>query len=274
MKQILKKIFFLPLLVAAFASCKKDENKVVFEGGTAPSLTASTAGPLILEIANKNLEAVRFNWTNPNYSFNTGISSQDVQYTLQIAEAGTDFAVVQEKSIAKDLNTALTVGQLNAYLLALELEDGVAHDVEFRLKSSLVNNTAVLFSNTIRMTITPYLDVKYPVPTNLYITGSATPGNWQCGCGEPELLSQKFTKINAYTFELDLTLNADNSYLLLPVYGSWSAKYGGTGSSNNSNNVFEDDFKPGGSDLKAPPQTRLYRITVDFKTGKFKVRAI
>jgi len=274
MKNMIKKIFFLPLLVAAFASCKKDENKVVYEGGTDPVLSASTTGPLVLEILNKNLEAVKFTWTNPNYKFNTGISSQDVLYTLQIAEAGTNFAKAAEKAISKDLTTSLTVGELNSYLLGLELDFGVAHNMEIRLKSNMANNTAVLYSNVIDMTITPYLDVKYPVPTNLYITGSATPGNWQCGCGEPELLSQKFTQINAYTFELDITLSANNSYLLLPVYGSWSAKYGGTGSSNNSNNVFEDDFKPGGSDLKAPGATRPYKITVDFKTGKFKVRAI
>lgn len=271
MKKIFQKLFIVPLLAASFASCKKDENKVVFEGGTEPVLTASTTGPLVLEIANKDRDAVTFNWTNPDYTFNTGISSQNVLYTLQIAVAGTNFANPQEKTIASDLNATLKVSELNAFLLSLDLPENVAHDMEIRLKSSLVNNTAVLYSNVLRMTITPYLDVKYPVPDNLYITGSATPGNWQCGCGEPELLSQKFTKINSYTFELELTLSADNSYLLLPVYGSWSAKYGGINSSNNTNNVFEDDFKPNGSDLKAPPQTRLYRITVDFKTGRFKL---
>lgn len=271
MKKIFQKLFIIPLLAASFASCKKDENKVVFEGGTDPVLTASTAGPLVLEIANKDRDAVTFNWTNPDYRFNTGISSQNVLYTLQIAVAGTNFANPQEKTIASDLSSTLKVSELNAFMLSLDLAENIAHDMEIRLKSSLVNNTAVLYSNVIRMTITPYLDVKYPVPDNLYITGSATPGNWQCGCGEPELLSQKFTKINSYTFELELTLSADNSYLLLPVYGSWSAKYGGINSSNNTNNVFEDDFKPNGSDLKAPPQTRLYKITVDFKTGRFKL---
>lgn len=274
MKNLFKKLFILPLLLAAFASCDKDENQVVYEGGTDPVLRASATGPFILEIANKNQELIRFDWTNPNYQFNTGLSSQDVFYTLQIALAGTNFAKPAEKAIAKDLSTVLTVGELNGLLLGIELDFGVAHNLEVRLKSAMNNNTANLFSNVIAMTVTPYLDVKYPVPANLYITGSATPGNWQCGCGEPELLSQKFTQINAFTFELDITLSANNSYLLLPVYGSWSAKYGGVQNSNNTNNVFEDEFKPGGSDLKAPPTTRPYRITVDFKTGKFKVRPI
>ena len=76
------------------------------------------------------------------------------------------------------------------------------HDLEFRIKANLTNNTAVLYSNVIKMSIKPFLDVKYPVPANLYITGSATPASWQCGCGEPELLSQKFTKVNAFTFKL------------------------------------------------------------------------
>ena len=101
--------------------------------------------------------------------------------------------------------------------------------------------------------------------------GSATPAGWQCGCGEPDLLSQKFTKLSSSKFELTITLSANNSYLLLPVYGSWSAKYGGTGG-NNSNNVTGDLFKPNGSDLKAPASTGSYKITVDFKTGAFTVQ--
>ena len=67
-----------------------------------------------------------------------------------------------------------------------------------------------------------------------------------------------------------ITLTGGGSYLLLPQYGSWSAKYGGTGG-NNSNNVDGGDFKDGGSDLLAPPVTGNYKIEVDFQSGKFKV---
>ena len=87
MKKIFKQLFFLSLLVTVFVSCKKDENKDFFEGGTSPSLTASSSGPLVLLIADRTNPSVSFNWTNPDYKFTTGLSSQDVSYTLQIDTA-------------------------------------------------------------------------------------------------------------------------------------------------------------------------------------------
>lgn len=269
MKVLLGTLFTTAILI----SCKKDENKDYFEGGTSPVLTASSTSPMVLNIANKASQAISFSWSNPNYKFTTGLSSQDVLYTLQFDTTGATFTnpKIQQKTISKDLSVAFTVGELNALLLSLGLLENAPHNIEIRLKSNLINSSVPLYSNVIKMVITPYLDVKYPVPANLYITGSATPASWQCGCGEPELLTQKFTKINSFTFEITLPLSANNSYLFLPVYGSWSAKYGGTGG-GNSNNVTGDDFQPGGNDLKAPPVSGSYKITVDFKTGKFKVQ--
>jgi hypothetical protein len=148
--------------------------------------------------------------------------------------------------------------------------EDMPHEVEMRIKANLTGNAGVLYSNVIQKTITPYLDVLYPVPANLYITGAATPASWQCGCGEPELLSQKFTKVTSSKFEITIMLNGNSSYLFIPVYGSWAAKYGGTGA-NNTNNPNGDNFKPNGGDMISPTASGIYKITVDFKTGKFTV---
>ena len=274
MKKMINQIFTLTLMVALFASCNKDENKDYYEGGTAPVLKATVSTPQILDILLKNSQAVVFSWTNPNYKFTTGISSQDVSYILQMDTTGNNFTgkKIQEKAISKDLSTTLTIGELNTYLLTMGVLEDLPHNIEFRIKSTLANGSVPLYSNVIKLVFQPYLDVVYPVPAKLFITGSATPAGWQCGCGEPDLISQKFTKVSSSKFELTVALSANNSYLLLPVYGSWSAKYGGTGASNNSNNVNGDGFKPNGSDLKAPGSTGTYKITVDFKTGTFSVQ--
>ncbi|HMD00267.1 MAG TPA: SusE domain-containing protein [Ferruginibacter sp.] len=271
MKNILKFMLF-SLGIVALASCEKDENKVQYLGGTAPVLTASSTAPLVLTVANKDNPAVTFYWTNPNYQFNTGISSQDVSYTLQFDTTGSNFTnpKMGQKSVSKDLSTTLTVKELNTILLGMGLTENVAYSVEIRVKSTLANSSAPLYSNVIKITMTPYLDVVYPVPAKLYITGSATPGNWMGG-GDPELVSQRFTKINASTFQLTVTLSANNSYLFVPVYGDWNNKYGGTGA-NNTNNVNGDAFKPNGGDMKAPATTKPYTITVDFKTGTWTVQ--
>ena len=65
-------------------------------------------------------------------------------------------------------------------------------------------------------------------------------------------------------------LSANKSMLFVPVYGDWSNKYGFTGS-NNTNSVNGDSFKPDGGDIKTPAVTKSYKITVDFKTGKYTV---
>ena len=146
---------------------------------------------------------------------------------------------------------------------------------EIRVTSTLSNNSVPLTSNVLKFTgVTPYVippKVAPPASGKLFITGSATPASWQCGCGEAELLSQKFTQVTSTFYVLpSIALTGGASYLLLPQYGSWSAKYGYNGS-GNANNVNGDEFKDGGGDIKAPAATGNYKIEVDFQAGRFTV---
>ena len=273
--KFLSKIFFLTIITATiFTSCKKDENQVFYSGGTAPVLKSSlaTSSSLPLSEADKDLVAMKFWWTNPDYRFTTGVSSQDVTYTIEIDTMGSNFSNPNKKEVSTtaDLMKEITVGDLNKYLVAeMKLKADVNHDVEIRVKSSL-SGSAPLYSNVFKYTIKPYLVVKVALPSSgdLFLVGSASPGGWSNPVPEP---SQKFTKVSGAVYELTVALTAGDSYLLLPVNGSWGDKYGGAGSANNSNNVDGDDFKRGGSDLKAPAVSGNYKITVDFQEGKFKL---
>ena len=274
MKNLLKLSLAVSFLAMAFMSCKKQETQVVFEGGTSPALTAASTAPLVLLKSMENSYAEAFTWTNPNYNFNSGVSSQNVTYTLQFDTTGSNFSSpsIGEKSIQSALTISFTHKELNTILLAMGLKENMAHQVEVRVRASLANNSVPLYSNTLKITITPYLDVKYPVPANLWVTGSATPLSWQCGCaGDNPNNPQKFTQTNAYTFELTIHLNGGGSYLFLPQYGDWSHKYAYDGP-GNGNNVNGDNFIPdGGGDILAPAASGNYKIVVDFKTGKFTV---
>ena len=268
MKKILN--YFLPalLLMTGFVSCKKEENRIYMEGGTAPVLTASTTSSMVLLLANKNNTAIKFDWTNPNYEFTTGPSSQDVSYLLQIDKAGANFGSEKkfERGISKNLTTTFTVGELNTAILGMDLEENIAHNLEIRLRSA-IGSAVPLYSNVINIVVTPYLDVVYPVPDKLFITGGATPGNWMGG-GDPELASQQFTKVSNSDFEIaSLALTGDQGFLFVPVYGDWNNKYGFDGN-GMENNVNGDNFRPGGNDMKAPPSGN-YKIRVSFKTGKY-----
>ncbi|MEO7444882.1 MAG: SusE domain-containing protein [Ferruginibacter sp.] len=276
MKKIITYTGLLVLAVLVLASCEKDENKIYYEGGTAPALSANKTGSIPLSFLNKDNEAITFNWTNPNYSFTTGLSSQDVNYILEIDSLGGNFSSAGKISISvgKDLTKTLTQSELNDLLLnQMVLTPGRIYNLQARIKSNIASSASTqLISNVLSFTVTPYAippKVNPPTSGTLYITGSATPASWQCGCGEPELLSQKFNRISSTLYELSsINLTAGGSYLFLPVYGSWSAKYGFTGA-GNTNNPISDDFKDGGNDIKAPDVGGAYKITVDFQRGKF-----
>jgi len=257
-------------------SCKKAENKDFFEGGTPPSLSASTS-TVTLEPGLEANTALVLKWTNPDYMFTTGISSQDVTYTLEMDTLGANFSSNRKVStvIAKDLSKSYTVGELNGILgntMVLQLNPRRNYTLQLRVISS-IGSTIKLVSNVVSVTTKPFAPppkVTPPTSGKLYITGSATPGNWMGG-GDPELPSQKFTQVSSTLYVLSsIHLNGGGSYLFVPVYGDWNNKYGGLGA-NNTNNVNGDDFKPAGGDLLAPALTADYKITVDFQLGKYTV---
>ena len=285
MKQILKLSFYAIALVVAISSCKKVENQVIYEGGTTPVLKSNNTAPLVLLIADKNNPAISFTWSNPNYKFNTGLSSQDVTYTLQIDTVGSGFKNpnMSETVISKDLGVALTVGELNRKLLSMNLTFNVTKNLNIRVKSALAGGTAVeLYSNVINLTATPYLDAAVTPPGTpalnysdgeLFLVGSSTGGGWNNPVPVP---TQKFTKIDITHYEITATLAGGNEYLLLPVNGSWTNKYGvfcsvNQGNScNSSANAYE--FKAQGDNIKGPLSSGVYTIKVNFITGKITVQ--
>jgi len=269
MKNIFKALLLF-VIAGCFFSCEKDENQVVFDGGTAPVLKTSTA-VIPLSFINKDLPAFTLSWTNPNYQFNTGLSSQDVTYLIEIDTVGANFTNPkrQSVSVAKDLSRTFLQTEFNDFLLnTLQLTPNQPHNVEIRVTSSLVNNTVPLKSNKLSFTVTPYPippKVASPASGKLFLVGGATPGGWSNPVPEP---AQQFTKLSETMFVLTVNLTANESYLFLPVNGSWSAKYGFTGA-NNTNNVNGDDFRAEGGDMKAPATGGSYKIEVDFQRGKF-----
>jgi len=88
MKHIFKFSFIALLAVIFMTACKKEENQAVFSGGTAPALSSTLAGPVTLLKANAANFLFSMTWTDPNYYMNTGISSQDVNYALQMDTTG------------------------------------------------------------------------------------------------------------------------------------------------------------------------------------------
>lgn len=272
MKNIKKLLGSMLLVSFLFSACKKEIDNVMYTGGTAPALTASATAPVALNSADKALTAITFTWTNPNFQFSTGISSQDVVYTLQVDTTGANFgsANLKEVVISKDLSLTLTVGDYNNLFAAWQ--ENVPHNFEFRIKAALANNAIPIYSNVLKRTVTPYLDVAVPLPLtgNLYLIGNATPGGDAHGWDNPvPAPSQQFTKTSSTTFEITIPLIGGKEFLIIPDNGSWANKYAVTKTA-----VTVDGGPFGynlGDNFPGPASDGIYKIVLNFKTGKYTV---
>jgi hypothetical protein len=280
MKNIVKLLFGAILVATVFVSCKKEINTVTYQGGTPPALTATSLAAIVMTKADENKIFNTFTWTNPNYQFSTGLSSQDVTYTLQFDTTGSNFTTAnpQEIVVSKDLSRAVTIKEINTAMTKLGLKEDIAHNMEIRVKSTLTNSSAPLYSNVLKVKITNYLDVAVVLPQNLptpnanngdlFLVGSATAGGWNNPVPVP---TQQFTRTNTTTYELTVALSGGQEYLLLPKNGDWGHKYAvkdKTLSGLNTGGEFGADL---GDNFPGPSVTGNYKIVVDFKLGKFTV---
>ncbi len=284
---IAMKYSFKNLLIAAaglllISSCKKVENEVVFLGGNAPTLTATQSQSTVINLAagTRGNVALNFSWTNPDYKFNTGVSSQNVNYTLQIDTVGANFSssLRQEISFSSDLSATITQDQLNKILLQMNLPFDQVVSFEVRLKSFLGTNSVALYSNVLTFQAVPFLDVLVALPTSgeLYIVGGdPLLGGWQNG-GTFASQNQQFNRDDLTTFSITVNLSGgDNTtdkdqYLFVPVWGSWSHKYACSKIKDQpvTGGKFGFDFSDNFPGPSAPGQ---YKIVVDFKLGTYSV---
>lgn len=277
----MNKIVSVFLITATLISCKKDEHKVIFENAVPPVLTASSTADIALDNNQKDAVALSFNWTNPGYRFNTGISSQNVTYTLQVDTLGSNFTTnrnIQEMAIANELGVTLTVKELNTLLSKMELKAGKPYNTEIRVKSALINNSLPLYSNVIKIKITPYLDFAVEPPGtaannytdgNLWVTGDCFPSpDWANPLPSPYDASLKFTKVDIMHYELIVDFDKTGGYKLIQQPGVWSTQYHAITAGAALTGTFE---KKDADPQFASPGAGKYKIEVNFQTGKYKL---
>lgn len=273
MKHYLKTVLLIATAAIWFVGCKKDENRNFFLGGTNPVLAASKTN-VVLTPQTASDEAIRFSWTNPNYQFSTGLSSQDVAYALEFdTDPAFNSANKYVTTISKELSRVFNVFDFNAILgnqMLLPLGQDVT--IYARVVSSLRFESAAngqLASNSVTIRTRPYAPppvVDPPASGRLVLVGSGSPGGWDNNANN----AQVFTQVSNTLYELTIQLNAGGSILFLPVAGSWDLKYGFDGP-NNSNNVTGDKLAAGGGDILVPATSGTYKITVNFQSGRFTI---
>ncbi len=242
---------------------------MVYQGGTAPVLTSDYSSPLVFNLANADVPAITFKWTNPDYKFNTGLSSQDVTYFLQVDTTGSNFTNprMQEFSYSAVLGGTLTTNQLNDALVAaskMRLAANVPHNIEFRVKAT-INSQVPLYSNVVKVVVTPYPDPNIPT---LFITGDATQDGWtNAPQNNPKFVydaaNDRFT-LNSIAFTPGL------GYKFLTKFGQWQPQWGGAPATGGALSV-----NPGnGSDpnpIPTPAVAGNYKLVVDLNARTFTI---
>jgi hypothetical protein len=273
MKTILKLSALILFVAFISGGCNKEETKLYYTGGTKPALSAVPASDT-MSYANADNIVLTLNWTNPDYTFTTGVSSLDVTYSVQVDAVGGNFSNPYTTTVSKDLSYSFTASALNDIMQnQLNLAPAMQHTLEMRVVSSLTNNSAQLASNVVQYVATPYVippKVAPPSSGALFITGSATDGGWMVGGGVGVPANQQFTKIDDLHFTITLHLLGGQEYLFVPVNGDWTHKYACKDKTVQS---------PGGGDFGAdlsdnfpgPAADGTYEIDVDFQKGKYTV---
>jgi len=282
MKKIFQYLFTGAVAVSLISSCKKDEQKVYFEGSTPPVLTASSTATVVLDSTNAaNRTGITFTWTNPDYKFTTGVSSQDVTYVLQIDTTGSNFTnpSLQEVSISKDLEFKPSTKEFNAFFNKMGLKYDLPHDIEFRLKAALAGGVAVpVYSNVVKIKITPYLDVAVPIPFDgtLWGIGNAFAAGWTNPMSPSDNAVQKFTRVSETLYVLTTNFVGGGNFKLIQRQGDWDLQYrpkyaNGADVPFATGNFERKNADPG---WNGPASAGAYKITVNFITGTYKIEKL
>jgi len=270
--KLLNKVSGLIVIISllTFVACDKTDVPATHQEGTASVLSSSSSNIAPLP-ADSNNTALTLSWTNPQYATDT----TNYKFVIEMDSTGKNFAKPDTRTVVGKLTTSFIAKELNTLLLNRGYAFNVPVDMDVRLKASYGNNNELKLSNVLKIRMTPYKippKIALPASGRLFIVGSGTAGGDATGWNNPvPVPSQEFSRLDETTWGGVFQLTGGKSYLLLPTNNNvWDIKYGGTGA-NNLNNVDGDNFKVGGSDLKTPAASGMYKIIFDFQQGKFTV---
>ncbi|HEY6503215.1 MAG TPA: SusE domain-containing protein [Chitinophagaceae bacterium] len=266
MRKILNFIFLLAGATVLLTACDKANDLPHYAEGKATVMTASSTTIASLP-ADSNNTALTLSWTYPDHA----TDSANIKYTVEIDSTGKNFARAATKVVMGQSSVSYLAKELNNILLAKGYAFNVPVDMDVRVISSYGNNNERLNSNVVKIRMTPYkIPPKVVLPTSgkLFIVGGATQGGWTNPVPTP---SQELTRIDETTFGGIFQLTGGQYYLLLPLNGDWGHKYSVANNALpglNTGGDFGYDFA---QDIPGPTTTGLYKIMVDFQSGKFTV---
>jgi hypothetical protein len=238
-------IAFISLLAI---SCTGDdvENRPVIVKGTTPILlTPKSDLIIVLDKTKESDMATSVVWDKATYEGDATV----VNYTIEIAKAGTNFATPSVAGVSTSTFKNFTVGELNAAVLDAGFKPFVENSIDIRVKSSIGGVTSTpQISNFYTIKVTPF-----PAWPNWGIIGSATPTGWDSDTNlDYDLTTKKYsTTLNMIVGEFKFRLD-----------DAWAVNFGDDG-----NNL---SLEAGGANIPITV-AGSYTIVIDFTAKTYTV---
>ncbi|MDB5014522.1 MAG: hypothetical protein JWQ25_2724 [Daejeonella sp.] len=162
MKALIYKLYTLSVVALIFVSCQKDETITTATSGT-PGTVSATSTNLVLTKADAAKSALTISWAKTDYGYDAAVKN-----TLEVSVKGNNFATKQE--IIADANSfekSFTVIDFNALMLKLGLPTSTNSIIDVRVKSTISDAIAPIYSNVLNITVNPY-----PLTSFLYVPGA------------------------------------------------------------------------------------------------------
>lgn len=246
MKHLLK-IFILSLIGFFVISCEKDEDQAVLGQGTNPALAANKT-TVVLSNTNAASEVLAFTWMNSDYGVNVQLTNQ-----LEVAKKGTNFVGAKTVDVVTGAKTySMSGANLNNLILSMGVNTVTATDIEVRLKSTVAGTTH--YSNTVSLTVTPFINGPVYTFTDLYLIGDATAGSWDNLATNSKIYPLvKSATAGTYTYTGYFAMGG---FKIIKTPGSWATQYG-SGSSAGTLDT------SGGSGNISVAAAGYYKLTIN-----------
>lgn len=268
MKNILKTSIFALMLVA-LGACENDTDPNITTNTATTLLTPATGTEFVLTEGNQDDMMATFVWEDSSY----GVAAVPT-YTLEIAEAGTNFENARVAGVSTETFLTFSVIQFNTLLVGGDtplFEPFTTHDIDVRVKASLGNslNAAISYSNVVTLTVTTYENAVVEDPELFFVgapQGYYGLGVWDNATAIPmRYIGNGTTKV----FECFVKVATGDGFKFIGEQGTWdNGNYGvidnqqngilGNAGSTNDIKVAENDG-PG-----------LYYVWVDIDNMTYK----
>ena len=258
----MKKISFL--LIAVFGvfflnSCSDEEFDPVVEVSSTPAISTPASGTSYVLTEDNAAETFEtFAWTAADFGFQAATT-----YSIQIDNAGNDFANALNIGSTNELSFTLTNADMNQKLLAFGVPYGAPADIELRIVSSISDLVETIVSEAVSFTVTPYeVVIVYP---SLYVPGSyQAASGYSAGDWSPDTAPQIHSLKSNDIYEGYIYLTNANEEFKFTTAPNWDFAYGddgadGTLESDNAANVVVAD--PGMYKLDVNVPSLSYTVT-------------